>query len=220
MALRAVFFDLDGTLLDTAQDLSAALASIMQEDGLEPLALNIARNIVSEGSYALVKAGYELNDNDKRIEPLRQRLLEHYMAKLNQHTTPFAGIEQLIDSLQSRGLAWGIVTNKPWPLTEPLVKQFRFASEPSCVLAPEHVQQRKPHPESLYLACKQTGCEPFEAIYIGDHLRDIECGRNAGMKTIAVNYGYIPADEDSRQWQADHYVDSADEIWPIVQRYL
>ena len=220
MALRAVFFDLDGTLLDTARDLSASLAAIMRADGLEPLPLELTRGIVSEGSYALVKLGYQLSDDDDRVEPLRQRLIDHYMENLNQHTKPFDGIEQLIQQLNDANLDWGIVTNKPWPLTEPLMQQFSFAREPRCVLSPEHVSERKPHPEALHLACQQSGCKPTEAIYIGDHIRDIQCGRNAGMVTIAANYGYIPADEDSKDWQADHYVDHADGIWPIIQTYL
>ncbi|WP_370978008.1 HAD family hydrolase [Agaribacterium sp. ZY112] len=220
MTLKAVFFDLDGTLLDTARDLSAALDSIMQEDGLEPLPFEQTRVIVSEGSYALVKLGYQLTDDDPQVGPLRQRLLDSYTQNINRHTRSFPGIDELIKKISDAGLAWGIATNKPQALTDALMTQFRFASTPCCILSPEHVKQSKPHEESLLLACRYANCKPSEAIYIGDHVRDILCGKNACMPTIAANYGYIPKDEDSLSWQADHYIEHADEIWPIIDNYL
>ena len=220
MTLKAVFFDLDGTLLDTALDLSAALNKILAEDKLPELPIEETRNIVSEGSFALVKKGYGLDEGDPQIHPLRQRLLDHYEHDLNRFTQLFTGIPELIENISHASLAWGIVTNKPKPYAEPLVAQYQFASMPSCVLAPEDVQQRKPHPESLYLACKLAQCEIKEAIYIGDHKRDIECARRAGMTSIGVSYGYIPHHENIRDWQANHYVDTADELWPIIESYV
>lgn len=219
MTLRAVFFDLDGTLLDTALDLSAALNKILEEDQRPTLPIEETRGIVSDGSFALVKKGFNLNDDDPQVGPLRQRLLTHYANNLSVHTEPFSGIELLIQTLAQHDIAWGIVTNKPKPYTEPLMQDFEFASSPSCVLSPEDVTHRKPHAESLVLACKLTGCELSEALYIGDHRRDIECGINAGMPTIAVSYGYIPKGEDINTWGADHVVDSADSLWPIIQTY-
>ena len=220
MTLKAVFFDLDGTLLDTALDLSAALNHILIEDGRPELPIEETRGIVSEGSYALVKKGYGLKDHDPEVEPLRQRLLDFYEHNLNKHTEPFSGIAELIKKINDASIIWGVVTNKPKLYAEPLMAQFDFASTPSCVLAPEHVKHRKPHPESLILACELSGCSVSEAIYIGDHKRDIDCGKNAGMTTIAVSYGYIPDGEDIHSWQADHYVDSADELWPLISYYL
>lgn len=220
MTLRAVFFDLDGTLLDTALDLSAALNNILIEDGLAPLELEQTRGIVSEGSYALVKKGYSLTDDDPRVPGLRQRLLDHYDKNLNTHTKAFEGIAELIQKLSEAGLVWGVVTNKPKDYAEPLVAQFNFASQPVCVLSPEHVKHAKPHPDSLYLACELSNCRVEQAIYIGDHKRDIDCGKNAGMPTIAVGYGYIPEGEDMLSWQADYNVNTVDELWPVIQQLL
>lgn len=220
MDLRAVFFDLDGTLLDTADDLSAALNKILHEDGLQTLPMSITRSIVSEGSYALVKRGYGLVTGDPRIAPLRQRLLAHYLDNICDRTVAFDGIGTLIEKLAENDLRWGIITNKPRRYTEALMQHFTFASTPSCVLSPEHVSKPKPDPESLFLACQQTNCHVNEAIYIGDHRRDIDCGKNAGMPTVAVSYGYIPEGENIRSWEADHSVDTADAIWPIIQTYL
>lgn len=220
MSVRAVFFDLDGTLLDTAKDLTGALDKIMQEDGMPALPFEQTRQIVSEGSFALVKLGYQLADGDPEVGPLRQRLLDHYAKHLATDTCTFSGIDALITSLAEHDIAWGIVTNKPWAYAEPLMAEFSFASKPVCILAPEHVSQRKPDPESLYLACKYADCKPEDAIYIGDHRRDIECGINAKMPTIAALYGYIPTGEDTHSWKADHSVNSATELWPIIQQYL
>lgn len=220
MTLKAVFFDLDGTLLDTAKDLGGALNKTLIEDGLAPLPDEQARCIVSEGSFALVKTGYQLEDDDARIPALRQRLLDHYLADLSTHTVKFPGVDALIETLHAHGIVWGIATNKPAPYADPLMQRYEFASPPICLLCPEHVQQRKPHPESLHLACEKAGCQPRDAIYIGDHRRDIECGNRAGMPTIGVSYGYIPKDEDIHSWEATHYVDSVEALWPIIERYM
>ena len=219
MSLRAVFFDLDGTLLDTALDLSAALNKVLAEDNQPLLPIADTRGIVSEGSYALVKKGYSINDSDPQLEGLRQRLLNHYERDLNTHTEAFPGVFELIEKICEAKLAWGVVTNKPKPYTQPLMKKYKFASKPICILSPEDVKQKKPHPESLFLACKLAGCSASEAIYIGDHKRDIDCGKSAGMPTIAVSYGYIPDGEDIKSWHSDHYADSVEELWPIIQSY-
>jgi len=219
MPLRAVFFDLDGTLLDTADDMSAALNAIMAEDGLPPLPIHETRSIVSNGSVALVKKGYQLNDDDSQIPILRQRFLDHYQKNVCQHTHAFEGIEKLIEELNARNIVWGIATNKPWAYAEPLMKNFEFASKPVCILCPDHVAKSKPDPESLILACRAANCDPSEAIYIGDHLRDILCGKNAGMPTIAAKYGFIEDTDDADAWQADHSAESASDIWPILEQY-
>lgn len=219
MSLRAVFFDLDGTLLDTAHDMSLALNTMLEEDGLPTLPIEDTRNIVSNGSIALVRKGYDLNDNDERIEALRQRFLNHYLNKVCQYTQPFKGIEALIQTFAENNIAWGIVTNKPWVYTQALMEYFSFASDPVCTLCPDHVTNRKPDPESLFLACKAANCETHEAIYIGDHLRDIQCGQRANMPTIAANYGFISESENTLDWNADHYVDCATEIWTIAETY-
>jgi len=220
MALKAVFFDLDGTLLDTAKDLCSALDNTMAEDGLDILPFEQTRPIVSNGSFALIQKGYGLNEGDPKVAPLRQRLLDHYLNNLAEHTRPFDGITALIAKLAEHDIKWGIATNKPWTYTEPLMRYFDFASEPVCQICPDHVNNRKPHPESLYIACETASCSPQEALYIGDHLRDIQCGQNAGMDTIAANYGYIDRQENTADWKANHYVDNAENIWPILRRYL
>ena len=220
MPLRAVFFDLDGTLLDTAQDMVALLNHMLKEDCLPLVDEQTTRSIVSNGSIALVKKGYQLADDDSRVEPLRERFLQHYGNNLCTHTKPFEGITQLIEELAKRDILWGIATNKPYAYAAPLMKHFRFASEPICVISPDHVTRTKPDPECLKLACDAANCKPEDAIYIGDHLRDILCGKGAGMPTIAATYGFIEDHDDPQSWAADYYVDSATEIWPLIEKHF
>lgn len=219
MTLKAVFFDLDGTLLDTAPDLATALNKLLASKNLPTLPAEEVRNTVSNGANALIEQAFGLLPEDPGAPELRQQLLDYYAEDLSSHTTAFDGIEGLLENLTEQGIKWGIVTNKPAPYAEPLMKDFHFASDPVCLICPEHVKQRKPDPEALYLACEQAGCAVEEAIYIGDHLRDIQCGQNAGMPTISVSYGYISANDDIALWQATHSVNHASELWPIIQTY-
>lgn len=220
MTLRAVFFDLDGTLLDTAGDLAHALNALLQAKGKSTLPFTTIRKVVSDGAAALIKLGFNIDEAHPDYPNLREDLLAFYNSNLSQHTQPFEGIATLIKILSEHDIAWGIVTNKPWAYTEPLMQKHLFASEPSAVICPDHVQHKKPHPEALLLACKQTQCTPEQAIYVGDHKRDIDCGRNAGCDTIAVGYGYIPENESHTDWQATHNIAHADEMWPIIKTYI
>lgn len=220
MPLKAVFFDLDGTLLDTAPDLSAALNTLLMETQRPPLDYQLTRPVVSDGARALIEVGFNIAIDDPTYPDLRQRLLDHYSENLASQTQPFSGIEDLLSKLTSHNIAWGIVTNKPWAYTEPLMANFCFPSPPQVQICPDHVTHTKPHPEPLWLACKQVGCTVEEAIYIGDHRRDIEAGNRAGMATIAVGYGYIRTGDDHKTWEATHVAATGSELWPIIQNYL
>ena len=220
MPLRAVFFDLDGTLLDTSTDMNLALNRILEQDGLPTLTVNQTRSEVSNGSLALVKKGYRIGNEDERLSLLRSRFLKAYKTHICEYTTPFDGIEELLENLSRNNLAWGIVTNKPWAYTEPLMKNFSFADNAACIVCPDHVSKSKPDPESLSLACEAARCTPEQAIYVGDHLRDIQCGKNAGMRTIAAAYGFIDDSENIEEWRADYCVKSAEEIWPLIKNHI
>lgn len=216
MALRALLFDLDGTLLDTSGDLGGALNALLIDKHREPLPLERIRPQVSNGANALVKLGFGESLSESEFLALRQALLDHYFAQIAQHTQPFEGIYPLIAELSVHNLQWGIATNKPWRYTEKLLPHFDFPSPPGVTLCPDHVKQSKPDPEMLTLACERLGVRAQEAIYIGDHSRDIECGRRAGMKTLAVGYGFTSTPDEHKHWHADHCVDHASEIWPLL----
>lgn len=216
--MKAVLFDLDGTLFDTAPDFIVVLNQLREQEQLPPLPDATIRSVVSNGARALVTLGFGKDESDPAFEGLRQRLLDLYLAHLAEKTVPFPGIESLLDRLAAEDIAWGIVTNKPEAYTVPLMQAFTRLPAPGAVICPDHVSKRKPDPEAVLLACSQIGCEPLEAVYVGDHERDIAAGRNAGMPTIACRYGYIDEGDDPANWGADHLVDSAEEIWPLLER--
>ena len=218
MTLKAVLFDLDGTLLDTAPDFVVTLNQLLAEERRPPLPADRIRATVSNGARALVTLGFQLVEADRDFERLRQRLLAIYQGNLAVDTRPFNGIPALLQHCSEHGLAWGVVTNKPDAYTRPLLEAL--ALRPGVTICPDHVRQTKPHPEPLLLACEQLGCASAEAIYIGDHQRDIECGRRAGTATIAAAYGYLAEAAEAGQWDADHIAHGAEELWPIIETYL
>jgi phosphoglycolate phosphatase len=214
--LRAVLFDLDGTLLDTAPDFATVTNRLLAEHGRPPLPYPRLRSAVSSGSRALVELAFGIDGADPAFATLRARLLELYAAHLLVDTVPFPGMEALLATLGMRGIAWGVVTNKPSWLAEPLLAAAALDPAPAVLVCPDHVSRTKPDPEPLLLACSRIGCTTGEAVYVGDHRRDIEAGRSAGMPTIAVRYGYIDADDSADRWEADHVVDSCAELQRLL----
>lgn len=218
--IRAVMFDLDGTLLDTAPDFIVVVNQLLLEEGRQELAPETIRAGVSNGSKALIKLAFDIDDQHPQFEHLRQRLLQLYLAHIAVYTKPFPGISSLLDKLADKHIAWGIATNKPAAYTLPLMTALDIQPAPVSVICPDHVARSKPDPESLFLASKQLGCSPQEIIYIGDHKRDIDCGKGAGSITIAAAYGYLDEGDSPANWNADYCVNHADEIWPIIEKYL
>jgi phosphoglycolate phosphatase len=218
--IKAVFFDLDGTLLDTSQDLGNALNAVRKARGLPPLPRQATRPEVSNGSNALIALGFGRDISLEQHQAYRQELLDFYLDNIAQHTFAFDGVENLITELTKQGLVWGIVTNKPEPYTSALLKHFAFLSEPAVTISANELKAAKPDPEGLLLACKITGCKPEQAIYVGDHQRDIDAGKNAGMVTIAVGYGFTATPHCHQRWGADHSVDQVNQIWPIIQNLM
>ncbi len=218
--IRAVMFDLDGTLLDTAPDFIVVVNKLRAEYQHSPLPDDMIRNGVSNGSKALIKLAFGIDESAAEFEPLRLRLLELYLANIAVYTAPFPGITHLLAKLAAHNIDWGIATNKPAAYTIPLMAALDMQPAPQSVICPDHVLRSKPAPEALFLASQQLGCAPSEIIFIGDHKRDIDCGKSAGSITIAAAYGYIDNNDDIRSWNADHCVNHADEIWPIIQQYI
>lgn len=218
--IRAVMFDLDGTLLDTAPDFIVVVNQLLIEQQRPTLAAETIRASVSNGSKALIKLAFGIDENNEQFEPLRQRLLELYLQNHSVHTKPFPGINTLIEQLAAHNIAWGIATNKPALYTLPLMVDMNMQPPPASVICPDHVSRPKPDSESLFLASSQLGCTPEEIIFVGDHKRDIDCGKGAGSITIAAAYGYVDEGDDPASWNADYCVNHADEIWPIIEKYL
>ncbi len=210
--LRAVLFDLDGTLIDTADEFVPAVQQLRAEHDLQPMDPNRIRASVSNGARALVELGLDTTADAPGFEDRRQRLLDLYAQVLGSLARPYPGIESLLRRLDASGIAWGIATNKPRPYTEPLLERLALMPAPGSVVCPEDVTDRKPHPESLYRNCRELGCAPHEAVYIGDHARDIAAGRAAGMFTVAAAYGYIETGDDPADWGANVCVSCSTEL--------
>ena len=217
--LRTVLFDLDGTLADTAPDMAQALNLLLKEKDYEPLPFDIIRPWVSHGGLALVRLGFGENRGDVELENLRQRFLEIYAENLCRETHLFPGISQLLAMLSENGFNWGVVTNKPGYLTEPLVAQLTIQPPPACIVSGDTTTNRKPHPEPMLLACKQAGSNPHECLYVGDAERDIHAGKQAGMKTLVALFGYITDSEDPETWGADGMIRAPMEIFDWLKQH-
>ena len=213
----AVLFDLDGTLLDTAPDFIRCLNQLRQHHGLAPLPPEHIRRSVSNGARAMIRVGFGLEPDHPDYLEKHTAFLDLYETGVAVETRLFEGLDTLLQALEQRHIPWGIVTNKPVRFAAPLVEALGLDQRCSVLVCPDHVSQRKPHPEALILACRQLGAPPAQAVYVGDHERDIEAGRNAGMTTIAVRYGYIEAPETVDLWQADLVVDTVSDLANLLQ---
>lgn len=203
MAIRGMLFDLDGTLADTAPDMTAALNTLRLEHHLPALEPAEVRNQVSHGSTAMIHIGFGDQASATRFEALRARFLEIYAATLTHETRLFPGINEVLSKLEARGILWGIVTNKPGFLTIPLVEALGLSTRAACLVSGDHLLQRKPHPAPLRYAAKRCGLNPADCCYLGDAERDIQAGRAAGMRTLIAGWGYIDEQQQTAAWGAE-----------------
>jgi len=205
---EAVLFDLDGTFADTAPDLGAALNHVRSLHNLPPLPLAITRLQASHGSAGLIKLGFNIEADSAEFPALREAFLAHYTANICAHTTLFPGMAELVDTLEQRGLPWGIVTNKPHRFTLPLMQALGYDQRATCIVSGDTCAHAKPHPEPLLFAAKNIGVAAQNCLYLGDDKRDMEAGRAAGMNSIIALFGYIDPKADLKSWQADAAIDS------------
>ncbi len=209
---RTLLLDLDGTLADTAPDLAHALNTVRIEEGLEPLPFESIRPTVSHGAVAMIKAGFDATIIDSYAEELRQRLLEHYAHWLCEETRLFDGMHDLLDRCDQAGIPWGVVTNKPAYLTDPLMQKLELFDRATCIISGDTLEKRKPHPEPLLHACKLAQGKPESTIYVGDAKRDVEAGNRAGMTTLVAMFGYLSDNDCPGDWGADGLLNAACEI--------
>jgi phosphoglycolate phosphatase len=218
--LEAVLFDLDGTLADTAPDLGAALNALLVEEGRPPAALAALRPYTSSGVRGLLRAGFSIGADDPAYGRLSARFLDIYAANLCRESTLFAGIPELLDELEAMDIKWGIVTNKRMRYTDPLVEQLKLAPRTRCVVSGDTTPEAKPSPLPVRHACALLGCIPQAALYVGDDRRDIDAGRAAGCRTVAVSYGYLGDGGPLPTWGADLIIDEPADLarWLGAQR--
>jgi len=209
---RAVLFDLDGTLLDTALDMVRSLNILLQEEGVPTVDASVARQHVSDGTKALVTLGFGAQQSTEQFERRCQRYLTIYEENLCVDTVFFEGMAETITHLEAHGVLWGIVTNKPAFLTDPLLKALGLDARASVVLSGDSLPQRKPHPQPLFHAAGEIGLLTTECIYVGDAERDIIAGNRAGMVTLLASYGYIEAGDQPENWGANGIIQYPQEI--------
>lgn len=214
--IQCILFDLDGTLLDTSYDFAYALNQVIKEFGGRRLRYQDIRKTVSQGGLAMTQLAFP-HLQDEALEARRQRFLEIYFDNITHHTRLFPGLEQGLETLAQRKIPWGIVTNKPGWLTQTILERITFPSDPLSVISGDTLAVRKPDPAPMHLAAKQCGVQPAQCLYIGDHPRDIEAGINAGMKTGAALFGFLPEQADDSAWPADIFFDTPIEISRFIE---
>ncbi len=206
--IKAILFDLDGTFADTAPDLAAALNHVRGLYDLPPLPLEALRPQASHGSIGLLRRGFDVGPDSPNFSALREAFLAHYTAHICDRTTLFPGMAQLVDTLDQRGLPWGIVTNKPHRFTLPLMRALGYAERAACLISGDTCARAKPYPDPLLKACEIIGIAAANCIYLGDDLRDMVAAQTAGMRCIIAGYGYIDVQADLDSWRANGNVDS------------
>ncbi len=199
---RAMLFDLDGTLADTAPDLAAAANAMRTARGLQPVAIERLRPMASQGARGLIGVAFDLGPGHVDYEALRIEFLERYEAALAIHSRLFAGMSDVLDALEAAGLAWGIVTNKAMRFTKPLTEWFGLSARAGAIVCGDTTPFTKPHPAPLLRAAEMLDVPASECIYVGDDHRDVIAGRAAGMCTVAAAWGYCGASAPA-DWQSD-----------------
>lgn len=214
MSIRAVLFDLDGTLADTAPDLAGALNDLLHEQGRSPIPLERARPLTSSGARGMLKVGMGITPDDTDYEALKSRFLDLYAANICRETQLFDGIGALLDELERRNVTWGIVTNKAHRFTEPLLRELQLLDRARCVVSGDTTPKSKPAPEPLLHAAALIGLPPQDCLYVGDDLRDVLAARAAGMPVIAAGYGYLGDGDgsDPHAWNADAVIQHPAEV--------
>jgi phosphoglycolate phosphatase len=217
-APRAILFDLDGTLADTAPDLAAAVNLLRAERGLALTPYELLRPTASAGARGMIGAAFGLLPHDEGFEELKNSFLDNYESAIAVHSRLFDGVAELLAGLEASGLAWGIVTNKPARFTDALVPLIGLGHA-GCVISGDTTPYSKPHPEPLLEAARRIGIPPQQCWYVGDDLRDIQAGAAAGMRTVACAWGYC-GNLEPATWGADYLLASPQALLELLQSVL
>jgi phosphoglycolate phosphatase len=209
--INVVLFDLDGTFADTAPDLGYALNCMRTARGIASLPIAITRPVTSLGARGMLSVGFGITPEHSGYQTMRDEFLQIYEQNLCRETSLFPGIEQLLDAIEKKRLRWGIVTNKAERLARPLLDLLHVGPRAACVIGGDTTGRIKPHPDPLLAACRALAVAPVSCVYVGDDLRDVQAGRAAGMKTVAVKYGYLNGSEPET-WGADAVIEQPQEL--------
>lgn len=205
--VKAVLFDLDGTLIDSAPDLGAAADKMRVDRGLPSLPLEKYRPMAGAGARGMLGIAFGITPEHPDFAEMREEFFRNYESCMTQRTYVFEGVKQLIESLVQRDVAWGVVTNKSMRFTGPLTKGMPLFSTARAVVGGDSTPHPKPHPAPLLEAARLVGVRPIECVYVGDDVRDVQAGKAAGMATVAATYGYLGA-TDVKEWGADVHIET------------
>ena len=220
MIMSTVLFDLDGTLVDTAPDLGHALNLQLQRHGKSPLAYEAIRPFASHGSRGLVGLGFGITPQDSNFIEVRDEYLSIYDTVYTRSPVLLPGIADLLQAIESKGLIWGIVTNKPRRFTVGLIESMglNLQNRAACIVCGDDAPQPKPSPATLLMACSQIGVKPENCVYVGDAERDIIAGKAAGMQTVVALFGYIDATDKPAEWGADAMINTPIELLDLIRK--
>ncbi|MGK2898092.1 MAG: phosphoglycolate phosphatase [Burkholderiaceae bacterium] len=214
--IRAVLFDLDGTLIDSAPDLAGAGNDMRIARGLAPHPLSHFRPMVGAGARGMIGRAFDVGPHDDAFAALRDEFLQRYEARMTQQTQVFPEMLPVLAALGARGLPWGIVTNKAARFGAPLVRALGLMPPAAALVCGDTTPHSKPHPEPLLEAARRIGVPAASCVYVGDDLRDVQAGRAAGMMTVAVHWGYLGAGEPIESWDADHLARSPIDLLKLL----
>jgi phosphoglycolate phosphatase len=215
--IEAVLFDLDGTLADTAPDMARTVNAMRARRGLPPVAAALVRPHVSKGARGMICSAFEMTADHPDFMPMREEFLDLYGREICVDTVLFPGMQDLLDSLEEDGIAWGVVTNKFERFARPILAELGIAERAGAIVGGDTCPRAKPFPDPLLFAAKQMGVSPGQTLYVGDDERDVQAARAAGMPVIVAGYGYLGDDKPPTQWDADAIVHSAREIGEWIQ---
>ena len=217
MSPRAVLFDLDGTLIDSAPDLAGAGNDMRMARGLPPYPLAHFRPMVGAGARGMVGRALDVGPHDAAFVALRDEFLQRYEARMTQETRVFIDMLAVLAAFDARSLPWGIVTNKAMRFADPLARALGLVPRAATLVCGDTTPHAKPHPAPLLEAARRMGVDAADCISVGDDLRDVQAGRAAGMATVAVHWGYLGEGESIEDWGADHLVQTPNELLKLLR---